>query len=135
MRKSGLLEILSISIDDALLKQLNDVQRKLGFKSRSKMLRNAILGMMKDYEVLDSLKGDTEAIFVLTYPENEKNHVSDVLHKFEKAIKTELHQHNSGMCIDILNINTDAKEIREIFGALKKNKSVRSVTHVIIKKS
>ena len=135
MRKSGLLEILSISIDDALLKQLNDVQRKLGFKSRSKMLRNAILGMMKDYEVLDSLKGDTEAIFVLTYPENEKNHVSDVLHKFEKALKTELHQHNSGMCIDRLNINTDAKEIREIFGALKKNKSVRSVTHVIIKKS
>lgn len=99
------------------------------------MLRNAILGLMKDYEALDSLKGNIEAIFVLTYPENEKNHVSDVLHKFEDAIKTELHQHNSGMCIDVLNINTEADEVREIFGILKRSKSIQSVTYVIIRKS
>lgn len=129
------MEILSISIDKTSLKQLNEIQKKLGFKSRSKMLRNAIFGLMKDYEALDSLKGVIEAIFVLTYPENEKNHVSDILHKFEDAIKTELHQHNSGMCIDVLNINTEAKAVREIFGILKRSKSIQSVTYVIIKKS
>lgn len=129
------MEILSISIDAASLKQLNEIQRKLGFKSRSKMLRNAILSMMKDYEALEMLKGKTEAIFVLAYPENEKNRVSDVLHKFENAIKTELHQHDSGMCIDVLNINTEAKVVRAIFGELKRSKSIHSVTYVIIKKN
>lgn len=98
------------------------------------MLRNAILGLMNDYEALDSLTGVIEIIFILTYPENEKNHVSDILHKFENAIKTELHQHNSGMCIDILNINTGANEVRDIFGILKRSKSVQSVNYTIIRK-
>lgn len=128
------MEILSISIDDETLERLNEIQKLLGFKSRSKMLRNAILGMAKEYEALDTLTGNVESVFILTYAEFKKNNVSDVLHRFEDAIKTELHQHNSGTCIDVLNINTDAKRMREMFGALKRNKSVYSVTYVIIKK-
>ena len=128
------MEILSISIDDDTLKQLNQTQRRLGFKSRSKLLRNAILGMMKDYEALDTLRGIVEIIFVLTYNDSEKNNVSDMLHKFENQIKTELHQHNSGTCIDVLNIHAEAGEIREMFDALKRNKSIRSLTYVVIRK-
>lgn len=128
------MEILSISIDDETLERLNEIQKLLGFKSRSKMLRNAILGMAKEYEALDTLKGNVESVFILTYAEFKKNNISDMLHRFEDAIKTELHQHNSGTCIDVLNINTDAKRMREIFSALKRNKSIYSVTYVIIKK-
>jgi metal-responsive CopG/Arc/MetJ family transcriptional regulator len=129
------LEILSISIDNDALKRLNEIQKMLGFKSRSKMFRNAILGMTKEYEVLDALKGNAESIFVMTYSDSKKNNVSDILHKFEDAIKTELHQHNSGTCIDVLNINTDATTMRKIFSALKRSKSVNSVTYTIIRKT
>lgn len=129
------MEILSISIDDASLKQLNQIQKALGFKSRSKMLRSAILSMVKDYELLDSLKGSVECVFILTYSESEKNNVSGILHEFEDSIKTELHQHNSGTCIDILNLHADAKQIRKIFGILKRNKSIHSITCTIIGKT
>lgn len=129
------LEILSISIDNEALKRLNEIQKMLGFKSRSKMLRNAILGMAKEYEVLETLKGRVESVFVMTYSDSKKNNVSDILHEFEDAIKTELHQHNSGTCIDVLNINADAKTVRKIFSALKRSKSVNSVTYTIIRKT
>ena len=129
------MEILSISIDDNTLKQLKEIQKTLGFKSRSKMLRSAIFSMVKDYEVLDSLKGNIESVFILTYPESEKNNVSDILHRFEDDIKTELHQHNSGTCIDVLNINSDAKKVREMFGVLKRSKSIYSATYVVIRKT
>lgn len=129
------MEILSISIDDETLKRLNEIQKSLGFKSRSKMLRSAVLGMAKDYEILEKLKGEVESVFVLTYNESEKNNVSDQLHKFESAIKTELHQHNSHTCIDVLNIHSDSKKISEIFSTLKRNKSIYSVTYVIIRKT
>jgi metal-responsive CopG/Arc/MetJ family transcriptional regulator len=128
----GNLEILSISIDDETLERLNEIQKLLGFKSRSKMLRNAILGMAKEYEALDTLKGNVESVFILTYAESKKNSISDILHRFDDAIKTELHQHNSGTCIDVLNINTKAKTTREIFSLLKRSKSIYSVTYVII---
>lgn len=129
------MEILSISIDNDALKRLNEVQKMLGFKSRSKMLRNAILGMTKEYELLDTLKGNVESVFVMTYSDSKKDNVSDILHRFEDAIKTELHQHNSGTCIDVLNINADAKTMRSILSALKRSKSVSSVTYTIIRKT
>ncbi len=99
------------------------------------MLRNAVLSMLKDYEGLESLKGNVESVFVLTYKESEKNHVSDMLHKFEDAIKTELHQHHSGTCIDILNINANANKTREFFSVLKRNKCVYSVSCTIIRET
>lgn len=129
------LEILSISMDDESLKQLKEIQKSLGFKSRSKMLRSALTSMINDYEVLDSLKGAVDVVFVLSYRESEKNNVSDILHKFEDEIKTEVHQHNLGTCIDVLNIDTDAKKVREIFSILKRSKSIYSVTYMIIRKT
>ncbi len=127
------MEILSISIDKEELKQLEEIQKRLGFKSRSKMLRNAIMSLQKDYGGLDSLKGEVESVFVLTYDNAEKNHVSNLLHRFEKNIKTELHQHHhTGTCIDILNIEANAKETRELYSTLKANKCVYSVNYSII---
>lgn len=129
------MEILSISIDKEALQQLEKVQKRLGFKSRSKMLRNAVLSMLKDYEALESLTGNVESVFILTYSESEKNHVSDLIHRFEDSIKTEMHQHNSGTCVDIINTNATAAKTRELFGVLKKNKCIYSVTYTLIKKA
>lgn len=129
----GSLEILSISMDKEALKQLEEIQKRLGYKSRSKLLRSAVLSMLNDYQAFDSLRGEVECVFVITYKESEKNHVSDVLHKFEDTIKTELHQHSSGICIDILNIHTGAKRIEEFYNILKRNKCVYSITYSIIR--
>jgi metal-responsive CopG/Arc/MetJ family transcriptional regulator len=127
------MEIMSISIDDETLDNLNSIQKSLGFKSRSKMLRNAIASMINDYRSIDSLKGNVNIIFVLTYKEPNKNKVSNILHKFGDAIKTELHQHDYGICIDILNLSAEATRIQEIYSILKKNKSIDSTTYVIVK--
>ena len=126
------LEILSMSIDKDDLRQLEKVQRRLGFKSRSKMLRSAVLSLLNDYEKLDSLAGNVESVFVLAYSEAEKNHFSDLLHGFKDAIKTELHQHHPGTCVDVLGISTTAKKTRELFGVLKQSKCVHSITYSII---
>jgi len=126
------LEILSISIDKEALEQLEEVQKKLGYKSRSKMLRNAVLSMVQDYDKLDSLSGNVESVFVLTYADAEKNHVSDILHKFEDTIETEVHHHHSSTCIDVLSIHTNAKRTRDIFGTLKRSKCIYSVTYSVV---
>lgn len=130
---SDYLEILSISIDKEALRQLEEVQKKLGFRSRSKMLRNAILSLIKDYEGLESLTGHVESVFVLTYNKSEKNHVSDIVHKFEDIIKTELHQHHHpGTGVDIMTLDTTAEMTRKFFNTVRKSKCIYSVTYAII---
>ena len=129
------MRILSISIDKDAMRQLDAVQKRLGIKSRSKLLRNAILNMLKEYETLESASGELEVIFLVTYRESEKNHVSDMLHKYEDHIKSDLHQHRHGTCIDVLNVEADAKTARELFAALKRSKCIYSVTYSIVKET
>ncbi|MDE1865437.1 MAG: ribbon-helix-helix protein, CopG family [Candidatus Micrarchaeota archaeon] len=126
------LDILSISIDDETKRRLDGIQRRLGFRSRSKLLRNAIQGLMKDYEALEGLGGVVEAVFVVSYKESEKNHVSNTLHKFKEDVLSELHQHGRGSCIDVLNIRAPAKRVQSMFVTLKRNKCVYSVVYSII---
>lgn len=126
------MEILSISMDKTELKRLAAIQKKLGFKSRSKMLRSALQSLTGEYDGISSLKGNVESVFVLTYPDTKKNKVSDVLHKFEDNIKSEMHHHHSGTCIDILNLETTAAVTKEFFGAVKSSKAINTVTCSII---
>ena len=126
------MEILSISMDKGEVRKLELAQRKLGFKSRSKMLRSALQSLVKDYEKLDALKGNVEAVFVLTYDDTSKNKVSDALHLFEKDINSELHHHHSSTCIDILTLHTTADTLRRLFKTVKSSKSIKSVTYSIV---
>ena len=127
-----IMKILSISIDEKTLVQLNNIQKTLGFKSRSKLLRSAILGITKEYQNLDSLSGEVECIFVITYTENEKNHVSDLIHNFKGIINTEMHHHSYGMGVDILIVTSSPAEAKTLLSTMKKSKCIYSVTYSII---
>lgn len=127
------MKILSISIDKNALSMLENARKRLGYKSRSKMLRDAVSVMLEEQKELDSLKGNVESVLILTYNESEKNHVSDLLHKFEDIIKTDLHQHNLGTCVEILNAYATADKTRMLIGALKRKKCIYSLTYTIVK--
>ncbi len=128
------MEIISISLDGQTLAELNKMKQELGFKSRSKMLRSALSGMITDYEKLDALKGHVEAVFILTYRDSKKNNISETLHGFEDAIESELHHHHSKLCVDVLTIHSDAETAKALFGALKRSKSVSSLTYTVVNK-
>ena len=122
------LEIISISLDKETLDELDRTQKSLGYKSRSKLLRATINSLLNEYKIMESLKGHIDSVFVHTYKESEKHRVSDALHKFEDTIKTVVHQHHVGICLEILIVCADADRIRELFSLLKRDKGVRSVS-------
>jgi metal-responsive CopG/Arc/MetJ family transcriptional regulator len=122
------MEIISISLDKETKAELDKVQADLGFKSRSKLLRATISSLMSEYRMLEKVKGHVDSVFVITYREGAKNEISDLLHDYEDSIKTVIHQHHVGICLEVLIICDDAKRVRELFGVLKKEKGVRSLS-------
>jgi metal-responsive CopG/Arc/MetJ family transcriptional regulator len=122
------LEIISISLDKETLTELEKTQKQLGFGSRSKLLRAAIGSLLNEYRLMENRRGHTDTVFTLTYREADKDRVSDVLHRFDDCIKTTLHQHHEGICLEILVVCADAARQRELFGLLKKGKGIRSVS-------
>ncbi|MCI0504121.1 ribbon-helix-helix protein, CopG family [Candidatus Micrarchaeota archaeon] len=122
------MEIISISMDAETLAELDRVQESLGFKSRSKLLRATLSSLLNEYKLIESLKGHIDAVFMVTYRSGEKHGISDLLHEFEDCIKTVVHQHHVGVCLEVLIVCADAQRIRELFAILKKDKGVRSVS-------
>jgi len=121
------MEIISVSMDREQLGQLDKIQQKLGFKSRSKLLRATIDSMMNEYDVLDSRRGHTDAVFTVTHSSVGTDSLSRLLTEFEDVIMTEIHQHHKSLCLRVLIACGDAKRIKELFSHLKRRKGIRSV--------
>ncbi len=121
------MEIISISIDQDTLTELDRIQEKLCFKSRSKLLRATINSLLNEYKLIDNLNGHSDSVITLTYDESNKNRVSAITHSFHDAVKTTVHQHHQGVCIDILMVCCDAAVTKKLFSELKKDKGVRSI--------
>ncbi len=122
------MEIISISLDKETLAELDRIQEQLGFRSRSRLIRATAASLLNEYRALESLKGHTDAVFMVTYRSAEKHGISDILHDFEESIKTVIHQHHVGMCLEVLIVCAEAERIRELFSMLKKDRGVRSVS-------
>ena len=121
------MEIISVSIDRDTLAELDRIQEKLGFKSRSKLLRATINSLLNEYKVVDSLKGHSDSVITITYDESNKDRISAITHSFHDAVKTTVHQHHQGVCIEILMVCCDASVTKKLFSELKKDKGVRSI--------
>jgi metal-responsive CopG/Arc/MetJ family transcriptional regulator len=126
------MEIISLSLDKNTLKELDKAQQQLGFKSRSKMFRAALNALLDEYKAIGSLEGKHEVIFIITYKESEKNHVSNILHEFKNAIPTTMHQHRARLGLDILDVYADAGTIRSLFSALKRSKCINSMNFTLL---
>ena len=126
------MEIMSVSIDKETLNELNEIQERLGFRSRSKMLRSMIDLLLSEYKVLDALVGKHEVVFVITYKERESNHVQNILHIFKEHIRMNVHQDRGAMCIDMMNVDADAEVIKRLFREMKRSKCIRSLNFTLL---
>ena len=121
------MEIISVSMDKEQLGELDRIQKKLGFTSRSKLLRATIDSMLNEYDVLDSRRGHTDAVFTVTHDSLKSDSLSQLLNEFEDVITTEIHQHHQNICLRVLIACGSASRIKELFSHLKRKKGIRSV--------
>ena len=126
------MEIISISLEKDELERLNIIQNNLGFTSRSKMLRSTIESLLNEFQNIESITGNNEAVLIITYKESEKVNVSNILHEFENSIRTTVHRHHSHKCLDIIDISADSIIIKDLFKRIKRSKSIKTVNFVVL---
>jgi metal-responsive CopG/Arc/MetJ family transcriptional regulator len=132
MRAVIKMEIVSISLDKKTLDELNTLQEKLDYKSRSKLILASLDSFMNEYKILDSAKGHIDSVFTLTYTHKSDLELNKLFRKYEGIIRTEIHQHHAGICLRVLILCGDAKQVKEFFSKLKIQKGVRSINVSIL---
>ena len=96
------MPIVSISLNDEILKQIDTLQKNLGFSGRSDAIRAGIRSFVSEEKQKENLSGNVNAILLVVHNDEYDNQVTDVKHSFEDLITMHLHSKIEGdKCMEL----------------------------------
>ncbi len=106
------MAIISISLSDKLLQEIDDFKDEIGYSGRSDVIRASTRMLISDNLEKKNLEGDIDAILILIHPQKVEDKVTEIKHDFEDIIKTQIHSHiKDDKCLEIFIMEGDAKRM------------------------
>ncbi len=127
------MPIVSISLNDEILTELDKLQKSMGFSGRSEAIRAGIRSFVSEEKQKSDLSGVLHAILLVVH-NNEFDHiVSGITHNFEDLITTHLHSKiEKEKCMELFVIHGDAEKISTITKDFQTNKKMDTVKLVTL---
>jgi len=125
--------IVSISLNDEILTELDKLQKSMGFSGRSEAIRAGIRSFVADEKQKSELNGHIHALLLVVHNDEFDHIVSGIKHNFEDLISTHLHSKIEGeKCMELFVISGDAERISTITKDFQTNKKMDTVKFVIL---
>lgn len=120
------MAIVSVSINEKLLKKLDSLKEELGYSGRSEIIRSSIRSFIEQKEELENLEGEIKGLVTIKHEEGAPKSISEIQHKYQKLVKTQIHDHlEDHTCVQIYLVSGDAERIIEFWKEMKSNKKVK----------
>ena len=127
------MPIVSLSFPDQMIRDMDDIQKSLGFTGRSELVRAAIRLMLEDKREKDSLRGQVAAILAVTHNQEDEEPVTRIKHSFEDIIRTHLHNKITRTnCVELFLLEGDAQKIASMSNGFQKEDKMKSVKLVVV---
>lgn len=122
------MTIISMSLPDDILAQIDSLQSELGFAGRSELIRAALSMLVSDTKEKASLSGNLDGILIVIHDEKNTHDVSHIPHDYQSVIKTQIHNHlKNGKCLEIFIVNGNSERIKKLSGAFQTSRKVELV--------
>lgn len=116
------MTIISVSLPEEALRELDNTVATGGYKSRSDALRYSINLISKDLEKTKAADGKKTGVLVLIHDEKYENAFSKARHDFEDLIKTSIHnQLGEGKCLELFILEGDCEKVTELMKVCRKS--------------
>lgn len=107
--------IVSISLNDNILKEMDELQKEFGFSGRSELIRAGIRMLLTDKIEKEKQTGDVGCVLTVTHEEDDEESVTRIKHRYEDIIQTHLHcKIKNDKCLELFILNGDASKVREM---------------------
>ena len=108
-------KIISISLNEEILKEIDKIQKELGFSGRSEVIRAGVRMLIADSKEKERLYGRMNSILLLIHNQKAEDTVTEIKHKFEDITKTQIHSHlKEDKCLEIFILDGEADKIKEL---------------------
>lgn len=126
------MTIISISLNEKLLKEIDDLKDELGFSGRSEVIRTSTRMLIADNQKNKNLQGSINSILILIHNQKAEDKVTEIKHDFEDIINTQIHSHlKDEKCLEIFIMEGDAQRmntLKKLFLTSRKMDYVKLIT-------
>jgi CopG family nickel-responsive transcriptional regulator len=127
------MPIVSISLNDEILSELDKLQSSMGFSGRSEAIRAGIRTFVSEEKQKSDLSGNIHAILLVVHNDEFDHVVSGITHNFEDLITTHLHSKiEKEKCMELFVIDGDAEKVSTMTKDFQTNKNMDTVKLVAI---
>jgi len=127
------MTIVSISLNDEILAELDRLQKSMGFSGRSEAIRAGIRSFVAEEKQNSELSGNVHAVLLVIHSDEFDDIVSGIKHNFEDLITTHLHSKIEGeKCMELFVIDGEAEKVSTITKDFQTNKKMDTVKLVTL---
>lgn len=123
------MAVVSVSLPDSLVEQADAFITDRGYAGRSELVRAALRDFLA-HEAQPSGGGQRSATLTLLYPEGHERKVGEVRHDFTDIVRSMMHGHVKGLCVEVFVLEGPGKRIQQFGDALRAAKETRLVQTV-----
>ena len=127
------MTIVSISLNDEILKQIDNLQTTMGFSGRSDAIRAGIRSFVSEEKQKQDLTGEVNAILLVVHNDEYDNEVNGIKHSYEDLITMHLHNKiNEEKCMELFILKGESEEVTEITKKFQINKKMDTIKLVAL---
>lgn len=109
------MAIVSISLNEGILDEIDKLQNELGFSGRSEVVRAGVRMLLADSRDKAVLEGKLNSVLLLIHSQKVEDTVTEVKHEFEDIISTQIHNHlREDKCLEVFILEGDAARIKQL---------------------
>ena len=122
------MPIVSISLNEEILTELDKLQKSMGFSGRSEAIRAGIRSFVSEEKQKSDLTGNIHAILLVVHNDQFDHIDSGITHNFEDLITTHLHSKiEKEKCMELFLIDGDAEKVSTMTKDFQINKNMDTV--------
>lgn len=126
------MPIVSISLNDEILSEIDKLQKSMGFSGRSEIIRAGIRNLISEEKQRSSLSGVIHAILMVIHDEESEQMVTGIKHNHEELIGTHLHSKIEGnKCMELFLLHGQADKVDVMTRDFKTNRRMDHVRLVV----
>ena len=127
---------IGVTFPPDLLKELDEISAKVGYKSRSKAIQDAVALFVSDKKWLREEDADQTGLLLMIYDHEVKgleSGLTEVQHEHSSVVSSTMHIHvGERDCLEAIAVRGRASEIRKLSNELTTKKGVKILKTMIV---
>jgi len=136
MAKKERVVRISVTLPSDLLREFDEVIRKMGYGNRSKAVQDAVRLFVSERKWLQEGSGPQAGVLMLLYDHEVRgleDTLTDVQHNYAHIISSTMHIHLTERdCLEAIAVKGDASEIRKLSDELSSKRGVKILKAMIV---